>query len=206
MNRIRVWGLQAFLGAIVALALSLGCGANSDSGPVLFVDAEYDPVGAFNTSTPIHEASQSVAQTFTVLASGRLEKFQIVLTQGAAGEEGTVTISIRPIVGGLPEADDTNSLITPIVVDTTTLPAANVEEFTVFEVGDEPGRDVVAGDQFAIVAKFTSRTLGTANMPIATLLGRTGDEYAGGTGTVDLTGAGFVDNTNDYFFRTFVLR
>ena len=190
---------------VSALALA-ACGGNT-SGSVLFVDAEYDPAGASDTNAGVHESALAVAQTFTVLSDGKLDEFQIVITQGVAGSQGIIRVDVRPVLAtGEPETDDTNSIITPIDIDTTTLPATLVDDFTIFDVSDEPGRDVLMGEEFAIVVTFLSRSAGNTDESIALMLGRTGDEYADGSGSLDPDGLGFTNNAFDYFFRTFVRR
>lgn len=189
----------------LTLAVGVGCGG-SGSGLTLFVDAEYDPAAASNTNPGIHEASLSVAQTFTVLQDGKFEEFEIVLTQGSSVDDGVVRIDVRPVLPtGEPEPDDTNSLFTPIDIDTVDLPATLMDEYTLFDVGDEPNREVLAGEEYAIVVTFVSRTGVDTNQPIAYLLGRLGDEYADGSGSLDPDGLGFTNDMADYFFRTFVL-
>jgi hypothetical protein len=185
-----------------------GCGEGG-SGAVLIVDAEFDPATASDTSQPVHEANLAVAQTFTVLATGKFEEFWIILTDGESVDDGIIRITVRPLNGmGEPDEDPATSIIDPIDVDTSTLPAALVETFTVFDVGDEPGREVVAGETYAIVVDFVSRTTSTDVNAIARVLGQTdagGDPYAGGTGWTGESGVGFTNNTDDYIFRTFVL-
>ncbi len=192
---------------VLAQALTgMSCSDGGD-GKVLYADAEYDPDASSDTSVSIHEGSLSVAQTFTLLGDGKFERFQLVVTQGAAGSSGTIRVDVRPLLGtGEPETTDANSIIDPIDVDTTTLPGTLVDDFTVFDVGDQPDRQVLAGQQYAIVVTFLSRAAGNLNDPIAIVLGRTGDEYADGSGSTDPDGMGFTNNAFDYFFRTFVLR
>jgi hypothetical protein len=64
----------------------------------------------------------------------------------------------------------------------------------VFDVSDEPGRDVLQDEEYAIVVSFVSRSAGSANDSIALLLGRTGDEYLDGAGSLDPDGSGFTNN------------
>jgi hypothetical protein len=188
------------------LLLGIGCGDGAN-GDVLYVDAEYDPALPSDTSASVTEVSLAVAQTFTVLEDGKFERFDIVLTQGAANSEGVVRIDVRPtLVTGEPEIDDTNSIIDPIDVNTVDLPGTLIDEFTIFDVGDDPGRQVLAGEVYAIVVTFVSRTGGNVDDPMALLLGRTGDEYLEGSGSLDPDGMGFTNNAFDYFFRTYSLR
>jgi len=208
VNRTLISGPTATVVFALLFGLSIGCGGGGGTnGGVVIADAQYDPVGAFDSSPAIHETAVAVAQTFTVLATGKFERFQFVITQGTPGSEGMIRIDVRPLlVTGEPETTDVNSIITPIDVDTTTLPATLLDEFTIFDVGDQPNREVAAGERYAIVVRFLSRSVGVANTPIAIVLGRTGDEYLDGAGSIDLNGAGFTNNAIDYFFRTFVLQ
>lgn len=186
---------------------SLGCG--SPEGAVLVVDAEFDPVAASDAFGGLNEATTGIAQTFTVQNDGRFERFWIVLTQGNSADDGTVRITVRPLVGGLPDPSPASSIIVPIDVDTSTLPATLVETFTIFDVGDDPGRNVLVGETYAIVVEFVSRTTSTDTNPICLVLGISGvggDPFAGGVGAED-NGAGYVQDPtmDDYIFRTFVL-
>ena len=77
------------------------------------------------------------------------------------------------------------------------------------ELGDDPGREVLTGETYAIVVEFISRATTNDTNPIAYVLGMSGaiaDPYAGGSGAED-TGTGYaLDPTmDDYIFRTFVL-
>jgi hypothetical protein len=192
-----------------ALLLS-GCGEGSTSGLILFVDAEFDPLTVSHTSQPIHEANLAVAQTFTVLSTGKFEEFRIVVTAGESADDGFIRITVRPLNGmGEPDDDPMSSIISPIDVDTTTLPGVLVETFTTFDVGMDFGREVVVGETYAIVIEFVSRTTTTDVNAIARVLGQTdvsGDPYVDGTGSTGENLVGFTNNTDDYFFRTFVLR
>ena len=171
------------------------------------MDAEFDPDTASDTSQPIHEANLAVAQSFTVLADGKFEEFWIVVTQGESVDDGIIRITVRPLNGmGEPDADPGTSIIRAIDVDTSTLPAVLVDTFTEFDVGDDPGREVLVGETYAIVVDFLSRTTSTDVNPIARVLGLTGDAYAEGSGSTGESGVGFTNNTDDYFFRTFVLQ
>ena len=202
--RLRL-GLSA---CCLALAILVGCG--DPEGAVLVVDAQYDPTTASNDFSGVSEAMPGVAQTFTVLANGKFEEFWIVLTQGFSSDTGTVRITVRPVVGGVPNAAESSSIIDPIDVDTTTLPALGVEQYTEYNVGSDPGREVVAGEVYAIVVEFVSRTGSDTNVDIARLRGTDGsggDPYADGTAAED-SGSGYVANASmdDYLFRTFVLQ
>jgi len=186
-----------------------GCG-DGNSGLILIVDAEFDPATASDTSQPVHEANLAVAQTFTVLADGKFEEFWIVVTDGESVDDGLIRITVRPLNGmGEPDADPGTSIIDAILVDTATLPGVLVETFTEFNVGDEPGRQILMGETYAIVVDFISRTTSTDVNAIARVLGQTnagGDPYLDGTGSTGESGVGFTNNTDDYFFRTFVLQ
>ena len=191
--------------AMVSSMLACGSGGGGESN-VLMVDAEFNPASASNASYGTHETQLAVAQTFTVQTTGRLEQFQLVLRQGPSGSEGTIRIDIRPLLGtGEPEPDDLSSIITPIDVVTTTLPNNLDEDFTVFDLSSQPGPSVVAGQQYAIVVTFFNRSLGTPGTPIATVLGRGANEFAGGTGSTNDDASAFTNILTDYFFRTFVL-
>ncbi len=197
-----------FLGlgsAIVAWLFLLGCGSSGE-GPVLRADAQFNPPSAADTFGVVREASPAVAQTFTVGRDGRLEEFWIVLTDGPSTDSGTIRITLQPVDGGgVIDDDPTHSLIDPIVVNTTTLPDVLLEEFTEFDIGDEPGREVLAGDRYAIVVEFVSRATSNDTAAIAIVLGQTGNPFADGTGATGELNVGFTNNTEDYFFRTFVL-
>ncbi len=195
--------------AVAGLLLTAGCGAGEADGPVLRADAEFDPPSAATTSRQVNEANPAVAQTFTVEQDGRLEEFWIVVTDGESTDSGTIRITVQPVDGGGVIDDDVaDSIIDPILVNTSTLPATLVDDFTEFDIGDEPGRDVQAGERYAIVVEFVNRATDNDDDPIARVLGQVplpGDPYAGGTGATGELGDGFTNNTEDYFFRTFVL-
>ena len=201
------------LGVLVAAIFAGGCG-DGGTGNLLFVDAEFDPLDpeliVSDVAQPIHEANLAVAQSFTVLSTGKFEEFWIVITQGESADDGIIRITVRPLNAmGEPDENEASSIIDPIDIDTATLPALLLEEFTEFDVGDEPGRSVVVGETYAIVVDFISREAMTDVLPIARMLGQTdalGDPYMDGMGSTGETGVGFTNNTDDYFFRTFVLR
>jgi hypothetical protein len=191
---------------LLTIAISVGCDG-SPEGRVLRADAEFDPDTAADVFHPIDEGNLLVAQTFVVNeASGLLEEFWIVLTDGESDDDGVIRVTIRPVNGlGVPDPDESSSIISPIDVNTQTLPAFGDDTFTEFFVGDEPGREVMMGDELAVVVEFISRATSTDTDPVARLLGVSGDPFADGTGSEDDDGTGFVNSTDDYFFRTFVL-
>jgi hypothetical protein len=195
--------------AVAGLALIAGCGGGETEGAVLRADAEFDPPAAATAFRPIGEANPAVAQTFTVEQDGRLEEFWLVVTDGESADAGTIRVTVQPVDGGGVIDDDVaDSLIDPILINTSSLPAILVDDFTEFDIGDEPGRDVLAGERYAIVVEFVSRAGDTDDAAIARVLGllpAPGDPYAGGTGATGELGVGFTNNTEDYFFRTFVL-
>jgi len=192
--------------AIGLLALSAGCGEAGGSGAVLRTDAEFNPPSAATAFRPVHEANRAVAQTFTVEQDGRLEEFWVVVTDGESADAGTIRITVQPVDGmGVIDDDVASSIIDPITVNTASLPAVLVEEFTEFDIGDDPGRDVLAGERYAIVVEFVSRATSNDVNPIARVLGQLGGTYADGTGATGQLNVGFTNNTEDYFFRTFVL-
>ncbi|MEZ4330787.1 MAG: hypothetical protein R3F35_03500 [Myxococcota bacterium] len=190
--------------AMVAVASWVGCGGGAE-GAVKRADAEFNPATAANAFLPIDELNPAVAQIFTVGFDGRLEEFQLVITDGESADDGVVRITVQPAPGGVIDPDPNASLIDPILVDTSTLPAVLVEEFTTFDIGDEPGRDVLVGDQLALVVEFVSRATSVDNDAIVRVLGRLTGTYAGGNGATGALGVAFTNNTDDYFFRTFVL-
>lgn len=199
-----------FLGsAIGLLALSAGCGGGGAEGPVLRTDAQFDPPSAATAFRPINEANRAVAQTFTVEQDGLLEEFWVVVTDGESADAGTLRITVQPVSGGGVIDDDlADSIIDPLVINTSTLPAVLVEEFTEFNIGGQSGRDVLVGERYAIVVEFVSRATNTDTNAIARVLGQLpapGDPFAGGTGATGQLDVGFTNNTEDYFFRTFVL-
>jgi hypothetical protein len=200
-NTQKLW----ILGLLLSTLVVSGCGGGGAEGSVLIVDAEYDPMAAATTFDPIASATPGVAQTFTVLAAGKFERFWIVLSQINAVDSGTIRITVRPLIGGLPDPSAASSIISPIDVVTTTLPVDGVESFAIFDVGADPGRQVLAGEQYAIVVEFLLQATGTG--PIAKILGTLGGPYAGGTAAQDV-GAGYVvdPTADDYIFRTFVLQ
>ncbi len=195
--------------SIAIAGLVAGCGSGSPEGPLVMADAEFNPVSAATAFRPVNEANPAVAQTFTVLQDGLLEEFWFVITDGESADAGTVRVTVQPVsAGGVIDADPNNSLIDPIIVNTTTLPAVLVEEFTEFDIGSEPGRDVLAGERYAIVVEFVSRATNNDTNAIARVLGQLpapGDPFAGGTGATGELDVSFTNNTEDYFFRTFVL-
>ncbi len=193
------------LGVVAAAIMAMGCGGDQDQ-LVLFVDAEFVPMFS-DTSQPLHEANLGVAQSFTVLEDGKLEEFGLVVTQGESVDSGTIRITIRPLNGmAEPDPDPGTSIIIPIDVDTSTLPPTLVDQITIFSLQGEPGRDVLMGEAYAIVVDFVSRATATDVNPIARVLGEMGDQYPDGSGATGESGVAFTNNTDDYIFRTFVLR
>ncbi len=196
------------MGMLLWGGLSLG-GCGSSDGLVLRVDAEFNPVVGANQQVGISEANRGVAQSCTVLSAGKLEKFSLIITDGPSPDDGVIRITVRPLNAmGEPDPDPASSIIVPIDLDTTTLPATLVETFTEFFVGNDPGRQVMPGEEYAIVVDFVSRT-GVDTAAIALVLGQDnsgGDPYAGGTGWTGESLVGFTANTDDYIFRTFVLQ
>jgi len=201
-ERIMLVGLS-----LLCVVVFVGGSCNKGDRPVLKVDAEFDPGTASDTAAPVHEANPGVGQTFTVLADGDLEEFWIVVTQGESADDGMIQITVRPTnMAGEPDPDPNTSIITPIDVDTSTLPATLVDEYTIFDLTSQPPIEVMAGEELAIVVDFVSRATSNDANPIARLLGQTGDPYPDGSGSMGESGVGFTNNTNDYFFRTFVLQ
>ena len=200
------WSLATRIGLIViACGLALGCG--DPEGRVLRADAEFDPALPANVFHPISESSLLVAQTFVVEEpEGMFEEFELVLTAGESADDGIVRVTVRPLDGsGVPDPTEASSIIVPFDVDTATLPAFGADEFTTFFVGDDPNREVIAGDELAIVVEFINRSTSTDVDPIARLAGVSGDVFVEGTGSEDADGTGFTNSTDDYFFRTFIL-
>jgi hypothetical protein len=195
--------------AMAGLALAAGCGGGEPGGSVVRTDAQFDPPSGATAFRPLNEANPAVAQTFTVLQDGLLEEFWIVVTDGESADSGTLRISVQPVDGdGVIDDDLANSIIDPILVNTSTLPEILIDSFTEFDIGTEPGREVVAGERYAIVVEAVSRATRTDTLAIARVLGQLpspGDPYTGGTGATGELGDGFTNNTEDYFFRTFVL-
>lgn len=187
-----------------SVAVGLACGSGPE-GSVKRADAEFNPATPANAFLPISEANPAVAQIFTVGFDGRLEEFQLVITDGESADDGVVRVTVQPAPGGVIDPDPNASLIDPILVETSTLPAILVEEFTIFDIGDEPGRDVLAGDRLALVVEFVSRATNVDAAPIVRVLGQLNGTYPDGTGATGELGVGFVNNTDDYFFRTFLL-
>lgn len=207
---MRLAGRFGWIGATWGLAaLVAGCGGGSAEGPIKVADAQFNPPTAATAFRPVNEANPAVAQTFTVGVDGRLEEFWLVITDGESADAGVVQITVQPVsAGGVIDSNPNNSLIDPIVVNTTSLPAVLVEQFTEFNIGNEPGRDVLAGEKYALVVEFVSRATNNDTNPIVRVLGQLpnpGDPYANGTGATGELGVGFTNNTEDYFFRTFIL-
>lgn len=204
MGRQRRLGGMA--GVLAAGCLAAGCGGGSAEGSLLKADAQFNPSSAADAFRPVDEDTPAVAQIFTVEQTGRLEEFWLVVTDGESADAGTIRITIQPVSGaGVIDPDVNLSLIDPILVNTATLPAILVEEFTEFDIGAEPGRDVTAGERYALVVEFVSRTTTNDEDPIARVLGLQGNLYLGGNGATGELGVSFINNTEDYIFRTFVL-
>ncbi|MBK7947825.1 MAG: hypothetical protein IPK00_03580 [Deltaproteobacteria bacterium] len=199
-------GRFGWVGAAFGIAAFVaGCGGGSAEGPLLLADAQFNPPTAATAFRPVNEANRAVAQIFTVGLDGRLEEFWLVITDGNSNDAGTVRITVQPVLAGdVIDDDPNNSLIDPILVNTATLPVA-IEQFTEFNIGDEPGRDVLTGEKYALVVEFVSRATNNDAAPIALVLGQTGNPFATGAGATGQLGVGFTNNTEDYFFRTFIL-
>lgn len=198
-------GLVMIAGLLLA---GMGCGGGSAEGSILRVDAEYDPDLSVDADAPrpVSEATPAVAQTFTVEQSGRLEEFWIMVTDGESLDAGVIRVTVQPVDGGgIIDPDVADSLIDPILINTATLPALLVRQFTQFDIGNEPGRDVLAGERYAIVVEFVSRATNVDANAIARVLGVQANPYAGGNGATGELEVGFVNNTEDAIFRTFVL-
>lgn len=189
---------------------ALACGGNP-SGPVVQIDVEYDPVAVSNISAPIDESTTSAAQIVLIGNDGKFEEFRLVLTNAESVDGGTIRITVRPLDAmGEPDPSPASSIINPIDVDVTTLPNNPVETFTIFDVGNDPGRQVMTGDELAIVVEFVSRVVTGAvsdGLPIARLLGRDDDGYTDGDGSTSPDGTTWTNSaTDDYFFSTYLLR
>ena len=195
---------STWMAALLSVA-AIGCG---DGSGVLRVDAEFDPEISANTSRPLSESNPGVGQSFTVLNKGKLEKFWFVLTDGESDDNGTIRVTVRPLNAmGAPDADPATSIISPIDVLTRTLPDAGVDEFTVFGLGNDSGRNVDKGEQYAIVVEFVSRATDRDSNAIARVIGVTDgsiETYPDGSGSTRADGGVYLNNTDDYFFRTFV--
>lgn len=191
--------------AMAGLVLLAGCGGGEPGGSVVRADAQYDPPSGATAFRPLDEANPAVAQSFTVEQDGQLEEFWIVVTDGESADSGTLRVTVQPVdEDGLIDDDPASSIIDPILVNTSTLPEILIDSFTEFDIGDEPGREVVAGERYAIVVEAVSRSTSTDTLPIARVLGQLPGTYAGGTGATGELGDSFTNNTEDYFFRTFV--
>ncbi len=204
-------GRMLYTGLLIGmLAMISGCGGEP-GGLVVYVDAEYDPAAASTASAPVSETA-SAAQIFEVLSDGRFERFWIAIANAESVDEGTIRITVRPLDGmGEPNPDPNTSIIDPIVVDVTTLPVFPAEAFAMFDVGDEPGRNVLTGERYAIVLDFLSRVVtggASDGLPIARFLGRDDDGYVDGSGSESTdAGATWTNSaTDDFIFRTFVIR
>ena len=186
------------LASLLALSLSPGCGGGDAKGAVLIVDAEFDAAVVSNLSSPIEETTTSAAQIFDVIQAGKLEEFWIVLTNAESADEGTARVTIRPLDGGgRPNSSSATSIITPIDVDTTTLAAFPIETFVEFVVGDDLGRVVDPGNQFAIVVEFVNRVPAGAlsdGLPVAHLLGRDDNGDPIGTASTSPDGVTWANN------------
>ena len=198
-----------FLGSAIGLLfLSGGCGGGPQAA-VLRADAQFDPPTPATVSRPINEANRAVAQTFTVEQDGQLDEFWVVVTDGASVDDGTIRITVQPVsAGGVIDFNLASSIIAPILVNTSTLPPMANEIFTEFSLNGQTAQEVLVGERYAIVVEFVSRATSTDVNPIALVLGQLaapGDPYAGGAGATGQLGVGFTNNTEDYFFRTFVL-
>jgi hypothetical protein len=190
---------------LVAGWLAAGCGDDA-SGLVLVADAEFDPAAPADAFAGVSEASPAVAQTFTVLADGKLERLDVVVTRGPSADSGLIRVDVRPTDAmGMPELSPATA-IASLELDTTTLPPTLVEQFTTLDFGDQPGRQVLAGGVYAIVVEFMSRSGSTDALAIATVLGVSGDPYPDGGGFTGASNVGFVANTDDYLFRSFSLQ
>ena len=199
------------LGALLVGNLLVGCGGGGAEGAVLVVDAQFDPAAVSNLSAPIEEGTTSVAQIFTVIQAGKLEEFWLVLTNAESADEGTIRVTIRPLDGsGEPDPSPASSIINPIDVDTSTLPTFPIETFTEFDVGNDPGRVVSPGQEYAIVVEFVNRVPAGAvsdGFPIARVLGRDDNGDAIGLGSTSPDGTTWTNSaTDDYIYRTFVLQ
>lgn len=196
-------GSRALL--LIVLALVATGGTCSDPTPSkLLLDANYDPATPSDAFDGTSEASPAVAQTFTVLQEGTLEQFEVLLTQGTSADTGTIFVEIRPTDGaGVPELDPNTALVS-IEVDTATLPATLVEEFTLFDISDLSSIRVQPGEVYAIVVEFGDRNTDTDTLPIALVLAMADDPYIDGDGYRGESNVAFTDSLKDYIFATWV--
>jgi hypothetical protein len=190
---------------LAVLSLGSECNIGGDNTR-LTADAEFDPDTPANAFAGVSETTQAVAQTFTILADGKFEQIDLVVTQGASADSGIVRVDVRPTdAAGVPDLSAA-SAIASLEIDTLDLPPTLVDEFTTFDFGDQPGRKVRAGEVYAAVVEFVSRDGSTDDLAIATVLGvgiGAGDPYPDGEGFTGASGIAFMPNTDEYFFRTF---
>lgn len=187
--------------SILFIGFSLACDDH-----VEIVDRRYNPDRAANTVAEISETSQAAAQTFRVTEDDcAFERIKIVLTQGPSVNSGIVRVDIRPTDTMQAPDIDPDSAVASLEIDTATLPPPLVDEFTTFNFDGQPGRGVRGDDTYSVVVEFIQRDGVSDGLPIATLLGRSGDPYERGDGYVGASNVAFVENGDDYFFKSYLL-
>ncbi len=187
------------VGLVVALAAMLilwtgSCGSSGNNAGAnrVVLDQFFDPLAGPTLTTPITTTSQA-AQTFTVDVTGTLAFVELFVSQTLLGS--SLTIDIRPTVGGVPVELDALALGSLVIPDGGVGAAPGFFTFDFRPLGIA----VTTGQVLAVTVRATAGT-GTYGWSGATPGGYVdGDAYT-------RTGAGLwtVDASTDFLFRTFV--
>jgi len=135
--------------------------------------------------------SQSLAQTFTVGASGQLTRIDVQVG-GFANPTLPVQLEIRPTIGGIPDANQTSSLTSAVIPVATILSANPTNAFVTVTLS--PAIQVSAGTVLAVVLS-SNEQIGTYGWMAST-------SFSNQAPPLYVRGTGFFRNTNNPTWRT----
>ena len=189
---------------VVSLLIAIACGG----GGSWYWDVNtpsFDPDQDADAFFDVSETSQAVAQTFPVSWNDcYLDKISLVVTQGPSQDEGVLRVDVRPTDDtGAPDPSSA-SILSSREIDTAKLPGPLVDEFTTFNFEKHDGPDVEKDRLYAVVVEFVSRSGSMDSLPIATVLGASGeieDPYPEGAAFVGASDIAFSVTLDDLFFE-----
>jgi hypothetical protein len=205
MRSLTLLILFASLKAALAIACGGGGGYYWNVNTPSF-DPDQDPDAFFDVS----ETMQAVAQTFPVTWEDCiLDEISLVVTQGPSQDTGVLRIDVRPTDDTGAPNPSSSSILSSREIDTAKLPAPLVDEFTTFNFDRKnDGPDVKKDRLYAVVVEFVSRSGSTDSLPIATVLGASGeieDPYPEGEAFVGASDIAFSATLDDLFFEARLL-